>query len=827
MSQSAWAYSGGKVQQAGRDLYNFQLPEGRGAGVVSVTPPRARLPGHLRGRDALSADLAGLLDDPPGRLVVLHGAGGYGKSTLALWLACHADDRGVPVWWVSAHHGQALADGLREVALRSGADLGEVEMAWANRGSAPDLLWRVLNARDGRWLLVVDNADDVRSLAGGGRVADGTGWLRHPAPGGGLVVVTSRQGNPSAWPRGSDLRGLAPLDVPAAGRVLIDLAGPGAGGAPDAERLGDRLGGLPLALRLAGSYLAMSDDVLRVPGTTAPRTFTDYLAALDERPALLDAPPGDHDDERDERELITRTWELSLDLLASRGHDLARPLLRLLSCFGPAPIPVDLLDAALLATVPMWASITPDALARLLRALLDLGLVDRGDQAVGLHRLIRETNRRHVGAEPGAEQHAAALARLVDAASGLSLNSANWSRWSALATHAEAALDLCRAHLDRVPADAVRCAIGAARAAILFRRAVGDLDQAAADSRVVVEVLEEVQGEHHPDTLAAKVDLVTVRGHRGSPARAEAELLELLELQRRVLGEGHLETLRTGQALAGRIADQRHWSRAERVYRETREVALREHGPDDESALACWQGIAQTLFFQGRLDEAEAEYREALGAFRRVLGAEHNGTFVVWQGYADVLAAKGKAAAAVREFRPMLRAGERMWGERGETTLAVRSGLAVALRRSGRCAEAADHYRAILDLGLPVYGEAHPGMLVCRCNLAGALVELGDVDQGRSELAKALAVQRRVCGETHPDTLQTVFELAYLDLADRGDPGGRQGMRDFLAAARPVLGGGHPLVRAAEEVLSRPLPPHRSRPPSRHERRRRRPRGGG
>ncbi|TQM85380.1 hypothetical protein FHX81_7860 [Saccharothrix saharensis] len=57
-------------------------------------------------------------------------------------------------------------------------------------------------------------------------------------------------------------------------------------------------------------------------------------------------------------ELIARTRELSLDLLSRRGHHLARPFLRLLSCFGPAPIPVDVLDARLPASVPMWATIT-------------------------------------------------------------------------------------------------------------------------------------------------------------------------------------------------------------------------------------------------------------------------------------------------------------------------------------------------------------------------------------------------------------------------------------------------------------------------------------
>ncbi|MET0236232.1 MAG: hypothetical protein ABW224_16420 [Kibdelosporangium sp.] len=64
-------------------------------------------------------------------------------------------------------------------------------------------------------------------------------------------------------------------------------------------------------------------------------------------------------------------------------------------------------------------TITPDLVARLLRALLDLGLVDRIDQSLTSHRLIRETNRQHVEAEPEVDQHAVVLAGLVDVATNL------------------------------------------------------------------------------------------------------------------------------------------------------------------------------------------------------------------------------------------------------------------------------------------------------------------------------------------------------------------------------------------------------------------------
>ena len=92
-------------------------------------------------------------------------------------------------WWVSATVGDELEACLHAVAFDSGAS--EMELA---RGHPADVLWRRLDNAEHPWLLVIDNADDLNLLtAGTGRLADGRGWLRSPALGAGLVLVTSRE----------------------------------------------------------------------------------------------------------------------------------------------------------------------------------------------------------------------------------------------------------------------------------------------------------------------------------------------------------------------------------------------------------------------------------------------------------------------------------------------------------------------------------------------------------------------------------------------------------------------------------------------------------
>src|SRR5207249_9299749 len=101
--------------------------------------------------------------------------------------------------------------------------------------------------------------------------ADGTGWLRaDPA---GMVIVTTRVRDPHVWGTRVTLRELKPLDDEAGAEVLRDLAPEVTDpGGHEARELSRRLGGLPLALHLAGAYLG-------APFTRWP-TFAGYRQAL-------------------------------------------------------------------------------------------------------------------------------------------------------------------------------------------------------------------------------------------------------------------------------------------------------------------------------------------------------------------------------------------------------------------------------------------------------------------------------------------------------------------------------------------------------------------
>jgi hypothetical protein len=222
--------------------------------------------------------------------------------------------------------------------LTLGAPESVIRLVREGAAIAPERAWEVLNGEHSagqRWLLVFDNADNPAVLAatGGTSPADGTGWLRPGTTG--MVLVTIRNMDSRAWGRVAQIRELGPLDDAAAAQLLKDLA-PGIHdpGGQHARELGHRLGGLPLALHLAGTYLASP--------FARWHSFANYLEALDSE--ALPAALAELDDPRAQaRVTVARTWELSLEAIATDGCPQARSLLFLLSCYAAnAVIPIGL-----------------------------------------------------------------------------------------------------------------------------------------------------------------------------------------------------------------------------------------------------------------------------------------------------------------------------------------------------------------------------------------------------------------------------------------------------------------------------------------------------
>jgi hypothetical protein len=485
-----WALREGLERRRERDFARAEVA----ATGASLAVPVGRLPAEVRGRAELLTLLVRQVSG--GGLVVLAGMGGVGKSTVAAEVARRARAPRLlrrplahQVWWISGATAMSLTAGMAAVARRLGA--GAADQAAIDGGSAgaADQLWALLDAQRRRWLVVIDDAGAPDLPAG---------WVRSSARG--LVVVTTRSTELAARGAPAVVHRLEPLTDADAGDALRDLA-PEAGGQPEAEALGRLLGGLPLALRLAGLAIAA--------GYGRWATFDDYRDELDRVPVptrLLDVD-SDVDLDRGRRAVVLRSAELSLDALAERGLPESRALLRLLSCYAPGqPVPVELLRRAALSPLPHHGLGDGRGAEDVLRALALLGLVDEvPDQAaVTVHPVLADASRAHLGSPTIARDPAPdfvretaivpllRMLRKLDAA-----NQADWPAYRRLTPHLLALLQTSGRH---VPEDGLASLLAAASAVADACERAGW----AASSSGVLSAALEVSGRlnaNHPAVL--------------------------------------------------------------------------------------------------------------------------------------------------------------------------------------------------------------------------------------------------------------------------------------------------------------------------------------
>lgn len=815
----------------------------------SVEPPWDRLGHPLRGRDTLRTMLTGRVVGPGEQVIVLHGGGGYGKSGVALRLAEDTMARGVEVWWVSAADGPSLVGGLREVAIQAGANPGLVALAWSGHANAPDLLWRTLRRLTTRWLLIIDNADRPEVLVTGADTRGGPGWLRRPMTEHGTVLVTSRNGDADAWGPHAMLVRISALTAEDGALMLLDLAGAPAGPRHEAVALATRLGGLPLALRSAGIYLAVTGSAPQIPELTVPRTFSAYRARLDEGLGdLMDAVPPGQQSARTDRELVTRTWELSLNLLDARGLPLARPLLRLLARLGPAPVLDDMLVPHILRRLAPLAELTPEILLGTLHGLMRLNLLDRttsqdGD-GVALHPVVREIF--CDGADPADRQSAAVLVALLEELTGAldPEQPTNWRRWRSLLPHCLATIpddptDLTAglpgrsarskpARQSDSPAWQATAVLGRAAR---YCEAIGQFDLAVPLYKRVRSACCELLGAQHKDTLIAHVRLAEALVEQGSRDEALREYRTLERTRRAALGAVHPDTLLVQYNIALLTRRPKDFAvvirgARTRAEQETAEIVdLRKRFPalsaiDLPSSalprqLPARRFLATALVDSGQLTAAEAEYRTLVDYHAARSGPRGEQTMAARVSLATVLYEKGELAAAQAELRAVYRARRSLLGERDPAVVSVRQTLATVHHTMGDFATALIETEAVLDVQREVLGPNHPNTLRTRANRALIMTETTDRETVDREFREVLQELGQALGERHPETLIVRSHRAEALLSWGEVQAAEAEYRAVLAGFRASLGDHHPNTLLCRRFLADVLA-HQGNVPAAH-----------
>lgn len=726
-------------------------PQPRPELAAAPAPLHPPTPVTLIGRQQELAQLRRHLLDEGRRLVTLLGPGGIGKTSLALQAA--------------AELAEQFADGAAFAPLAPVADAANLATAIAGAigcslaGSRPpDVILREF-LRDRELLLILDNLEQL--LAPGGPVLTLVADLIAAAPGVRLLVTSRERLHlrdervivVDGLPTPDDRAGAAVERAPATLLFLeraqqadpeFALTRQNQG---DVARICRLLGGVPLALELAASWVrvlspaeiaqqvARDAGALSAPGHDQPERHRSLRAVLDHSWQLL-APAGPQDEAKSLRRLLAH-------LAAFRGGCRREAIAAVLS-----------------------ESDTADLLTRL-AALVDRSLVRRSVDADGatrydLHEFVRQYAATRLAEQPAAAEEAAAR------------HAAHYAAWAA----AQEAL---------LKSERQRQTIEAIGAEIANLRAAWDWACEARDASLLRQMLPTLDWFYE---LRGWYDEARASFAKATEAlRAPAARPDATELTQAcywlVYGRVGFHTLRRDPPFAVRRL-------AESV------AALRQVSRSGEQ-IHCLKGLAYVRMFGGDYATAEALLDEGRAIAEASDDQWNLAMTLVIRGVMEALrsepaVARGHLAAALAVAR---RVGDPRPIAQALTYLAQ---VALAL---GAPQEAAPFAREAYLLAA-AHQDRFQASLALQA-LGRVALARGEHDECRWLLEEALASAREI-GDRWLEA-QTIGCLAALD-AERGNlesaRAGRRAALAMAAAAPPPIALDELVALAALELTERP-----------------------
>ena len=547
--------------------------------------------------------LRNLINEDPWLRVVLVGMRGCGKSQLASDLAQWCEkQKWHLVAWINATSKEQVRSGLIELADRLG-----IETQDRNEESIIEQCFSHLESGEpSDRLIVFDNVEDINHLT---KLVPRSDGLR--------VVVTTT--NEHGWKNQSwDSIKVGVFSREDSIKCLLQITDSEDREAADA--VAQKLGDLPLAIVQAGAT-ACEEDL----------TLKQYISRLEHYSSsiVIKRVLGD-DYTADVSSALFMAVNVALDKLGGDEREVARRQLGGLAVLAQSGVPTRWIDplspdaysSDLEENVPDIADNAHSALTELVNMSVVQQSVNKN--VTMLHRLQAQVLRENWGKEKTATCEEA-----FDAAVEI-LSRTKFEQLPSNATDARRreVSDLITQLSAIAVQDYSRSLFGSEQIRLYLYRAfkyghVLGIEYKTVELSAAVEVIEDVLGPDHPDTLIARDNLAGAYEDVGRFDEAIDAWEELLLDCQRVLGADHPVTLTVRNNLASAYGSVGRFGEAIELFERVLAERKRLSGADHPDTLTVRNNLALVYKSVGRLAEAIDAWEKLLPDCQRVLGREH------------------------------------------------------------------------------------------------------------------------------------------------------------------------------------------------------------
>jgi tetratricopeptide (TPR) repeat protein len=735
-------------------------------------------------RDADFIDRGTIFDNlqditsPPGSCVALFGLGGVGKSQIAIEYTYRLRESSHPsVFWVHSGTQARFKEGYQRIA-------GLVKMnGWDNpKLDTLQLVYDWLcNRENGKWTMVVDNADDDTVF-----FDRSTKALSEyiPQSENGRILITSRNRDLAYKLTGNhrSIIEVKPMNESDAMSLLGKKLGPDIS-RDNAPELLNALDYMPLAITQAAAYIQQ-----RAPRMSVKQYLQVFRKSERDQSRLLTKDLGDARRDGRASNSIMMTWQTSFEHIASHMPT-AASLLSLMCLFDRQGIPETLLQGR-------YTDEEDDAdFEDDIQILSSYSLVEASSEGnFEMHRLVQTSTRKWLEVNNQLEHWKEVYTRMLNAK--FSDYGENYSICKVAIPHVQAAID-CR------PSNRISLEMWAAllHSAGHFLIQLGQYELSEKMTLTSLETRQRLLGPEHSDSLYTMNQHAIILHMRAKYTEAEEVYKHVLATRKRLLGAEHNETLTSMNNLASVYSAVGQMEKSEKLNAEVIKLRKKALGPEHPYTLDTMNNQVCVYVEQGRFEDAVQLGREVAEKRNKLFGSQHRKTVMSKGNLAEALAKLGKLDEAEVLIVEVLERSKDIWGDH-PATFGAMSSLSEVYRMQKKWKDAQGLALQVRDLNAQWLGPDHPATLT-------AMGRLGMVyhDQMLLDKAEAIFTEIREGIKKMPKLESSLVSATMNNLARTWMKQGKQDeaislMEECVRLREKVIGPQHPVTVESANALN-------------------------
>ena len=330
-----------------------------------------------------------------------------------------------------------------------------------------------------------------------------------------------------------------------------------------------------------------------------------------------------------------------------------------------------------------------------------------------------------------------------------------------------------------------------------YAHELGNVADALSLLKQAADAYESTYGSHHNSTIRCRRQLGEAYRLAGKWKEAEELQAELLKTCRKVLGDKDDGTLSVMHDSGWTLYRLGRLEEAADLQTQILEVSKAQLGENNPNTLARMSTLALTYKALGRSKEAEK-----LQVLNYTLGPEHAETWTSMLNLAHIYTDQDRHEEAEKLELQVLKLSQNLLGEKDPETLRSMHNLAVTYNKQCRWDEAEKLSLEVIKLQEGRIGKEHPDTLYSMAMLAYTYNEQGRWDEAEELSTKVVKLQEEVIGKEHPNTLTSKANLAYTyNEQGRGDKA-EELLLNCLRLRGEVLGKEHPETLTTKHNLA-------------------------